>query len=164
MTDEDLEAFVRESAKEDPKDLAKRLIARRAAKELKPGQLVNIGVGAPEFVGVEAARSGMLSKVALTVEAGVIKGLPAGGFAFGAAMGAQSCCTTAEQFDLYDGGGLNICFIGALEIDGEGKVHPVLVEVDGFLRAVSPEAVTSLKKDMRESLERLRKRLEENPI
>ena len=56
----------------------------------------------------------------------------------GAAMGAQSCCTTAEQFDLYDGGGLDICFIGALEIDGEGNVnghyHPKkLSGIGGFI-------------------------------
>ena len=138
MSDAELEAYVRENAKEDPKDLAKRLIAQRAAKELKAGDIVNIGVGAPEFVAVEAAKSGMLSKVALTVEAGSMKGLPAGGFAFGAAMGAQACCTTAEQFDLYDGGGLSICFIGALEVDGEGNVnghyHPKkLSGIGGFI-------------------------------
>ncbi len=138
MTDEELETYVRENAKEDPKELAKRLIAKRAAKELMPGHVVNIGVGAPEFVAVEAAKSGMLSKVALTVEAGSMKGLPAGGFAFGAAMGAQACCTTAEQFDLYDGGGLDICFIGALEIDGNGNVnghyHPKkLSGIGGFI-------------------------------
>lgn len=138
MTDAELEAYVKETATDDPKDLAKRLIARRAAKELQPGQVVNIGVGAPEFVAVEAAKSGMLSKVALTVEAGSMKGLPLGGVAFGAAMGAQSVCTTAEQFDLYDGGGLDICFIGALEIDKEGNVnghyHPKkLSGIGGFI-------------------------------
>ena len=123
MTDEELEAYAKDHASNKPKDLAKRLIARRAARELREGDVVNIGVGAPEFVAVEAARSGMLSKVALTVEAGSMKGLPAGGLAFGAAMGAQSICTTAEQFDLYDGGGLSICFIGALEVDAEGNVN-----------------------------------------
>lgn len=52
-----------------------------------------------------------------------MKGLPMGGLAFGAAMGTQAICTTAEQFDLYDGGGLTICFIGALEIDRDGNVN-----------------------------------------
>ena len=52
-----------------------------------------------------------------------MKGLPMGGLAFGAAMGTQAVCTTAEQFDLYDGGGLDICFIGALEVDKEGNVN-----------------------------------------
>lgn len=123
MTDEELVEYAKSHASTNPKDLAKRLIARRAAKELKEGDVVNIGVGAPEFVAVEAARTGMLPKVALTVEAGSMKGLPMGGLAFGAAMGTQAVCTTAEQFDLYDGGGLTVCFIGALEVDGEGNVN-----------------------------------------
>ncbi|MBQ1372406.1 MAG: malonate decarboxylase subunit alpha, partial [Oscillospiraceae bacterium] len=109
MSDESLVEYAKSHASSNPKDLAKRLIAERAAKELKEGDVVNIGVGAPEFVAVEAARVGMLPKVALTVEAGSMKGLPMGGLAFGAAMGTQAVCTTAEQFDLYDGGGLDIC-------------------------------------------------------
>jgi propionate CoA-transferase len=123
MSDEALVEYAKSHASTNPKDFAKRLIAQRAAKELKPGDVVNIGVGAPEFVAVEAARSGMLPQVALTVEAGSMKGLPMGGLAFGAAMGTQAICTTAEQFDLYDGGGLTICFIGALEIDRDGNVN-----------------------------------------
>ncbi len=123
MTDEALVEYAKSHASTNPKDFAKRLIAQRAAKELKPGDVVNIGVGAPEFVAVEAARTGMLPQVALTVEAGSMKGLPMGGLAFGAAMGTHAVCTTAEQFDLYDGGGLTICFIGALEIDRDGNVN-----------------------------------------
>lgn len=123
MSDEELEQYAQDHASNDPKNLAKRLIARRAAQELREGDVVNIGVGAPEFVAVEAARAGMLSKVALTVEAGSMKGLPQGGLAFGAALGTQAICTTAEQFDFYDGGGLKVCFIGALEIDAEGNVN-----------------------------------------
>ena len=123
MTDEELVEYAKGHASDNPKDFAKRLIAQRAAKELRAGDVVNIGVGAPEFVAVEAARTGMLPKVALTVEAGSMKGLPMGGLAFGAAMGTQAVCTTAEQFDLYDGGGLDICFIGALEIDAAGNVN-----------------------------------------
>ena len=123
MSDEELVEYAKGHASTNPKDFAKRLIAMRAARELRAGDVVNIGVGAPEFVAVEAARTGILPKVALTVEAGSMKGLPMGGLAFGAAMGAHAVCTTAEQFDLYDGGGLDICFIGALEIDAEGNVN-----------------------------------------
>ena len=123
MTDEELADYAKAHTSTSPKDLPKRLIARRAARELRPGDVVNIGVGAPEFVAAEAARVGLLPQVALTVEAGSMKGLPMGGLTFGAAMGAQAVCTTAEQFDYYDGGGLSVCFIGALEIDREGNVN-----------------------------------------
>jgi propionate CoA-transferase len=122
MTDEELCAFVEKNATAE-KDLARVLTARRAARELKPGHVVNIGVGVPELVGVEAAKSGLLPRITLTVEAGSMKGLPVGGRAFGATMAPQSICSTAQQFDFYDGGGLDICFIGALEIDAEGNVN-----------------------------------------
>jgi len=138
MSDEALGELVRkqsETAKEDP---AKVLIARRAARELKPGHVVNIGVGAPEYVAREAARTGLLSQVNLTVESGPMRGLPAGGVPFGAAISPHAICTSAEQFDFYDGGGLDICFIGALEIDGKGNVnghyHPKkLSGIGGFI-------------------------------
>ncbi len=138
MNDEALGGYVKEQsagAKEDP---AKLLIARRAVRELKPGHVVNIGVGAPEYVAREAARTGILSQVNLTVESGPMRGLPAGGTPFGAAISPHAVCTSAEQFDLYDGGGLDICFIGALEIDAQGNVnghyHPKkLSGIGGFI-------------------------------
>ena len=138
LTDEELQAYVNENSTDDEKSLVKRLIARRAVQELRPGHIVNIGVGAPEFVATEAARDGLLPKIALTVEGGPMKGLPVGGWAFGAAMSPQSVCTSAEQFDFYDGGGLDICFIGALEVDGKGNVnghyHPKkLSGIGGFI-------------------------------
>ena len=123
MTDEELRFVVQGNGREKKKDLARLRIARRAVRELKPGHVVNIGVGVPELVAAEAAKSGLLPQIALTVEAGSIKGLPVGGRAFGAAVAPQCICTAAEQFDFYDGGGLDICFIGALEIDGEGNVN-----------------------------------------
>ncbi|MBQ2061516.1 MAG: propionate CoA-transferase [Oscillospiraceae bacterium] len=136
MTDEELQTFATENAGSG--DPVKVRIARRAVQELRPGHVVNIGVGAPEFVAVEAARNGLLPQITLTVEAGAIKGMPAGGRAFGATHSPQSICTTAEQFDFYDGGGLDICFIGALEVDGEGNVnghyHPKkLSGIGGFI-------------------------------
>lgn len=101
----------------------RRLVAMRAAQELKPGQIVNIGIGLPEEVGVVAAESGLLDKVALSVETGAFGGLPAGGKAFGAAIGAHSYYDMSQQFDFYDGGGLDLAFIGAMQIDGAGNVN-----------------------------------------
>lgn len=106
-----------------PGDPNREAVARRAVRELAPGQIVNIGVGIPESVAVLAAKSGLLEKVTLTVESGGMGGLPAPGVAFGATIGAHSIYDMAQQFDFYDGGGLDICFIGALEIDKTGNVN-----------------------------------------
>jgi propionate CoA-transferase len=38
-------------------------------------------------------------------------------------IGAASVYDMANQFDLYDNGGLDICFMGALEVDGMGNVN-----------------------------------------
>lgn len=138
LSDEALGDMVKAQSAAGGEDPAKLLIARRAARELSPGHVVNIGVGAPEYVAREAARTGMLSQVNLTVESGPMRGLPAGGKPFGAAISPHAICTSAEQFDLYDGGGLDICFIGALEIDEKGNVnghyHPKkLSGIGGFI-------------------------------
>jgi propionate CoA-transferase len=102
---------------------AHHIIGDRAFRELKEGQVVNIGIGIPELVAAAALREGMLSKIYLTVESGAIGGLPASGTAFGAAIGADIIMDMAQQFDFYDGGGLDICFIGALEVDKDGNVN-----------------------------------------
>lgn len=61
--------------------------------------------------------------VTLTVESGGIGGFPVSGEVFGAMIGASSVYDMANQFDLYDNGGLDICFMGALEVDKEGNVN-----------------------------------------
>jgi len=99
------------------------IIGNRAARELRPGQIVNIGIGIPEMVGIHASRLGILKDIAITVEAGGVGGLPAPGVAFGATIGADMICDMATQFDFYDGGGLDICFLGGLEADAQGNVN-----------------------------------------
>jgi len=99
------------------------IIGYRAAAELKPGQIVNIGIGIPETVGKCASKIGMLKQVTATVEAGGIGGLPAPGVSFGATFGADMICDMATQFDFYDGGGLDICFMGGFEVDKNGNVN-----------------------------------------
>ena len=99
------------------------IIGKRAAMELRVDDIVNIGIGIPEMVSRYARKSGMLDMVTLTVESGVIGGLPVSGEAFGAMIGAASVYDMANQFDLYDNGGLDICFMGALEVDGQGNVN-----------------------------------------
>ena len=99
------------------------IIGRRASMELRVDDIVNIGIGLPEMVSRHARKSGMLDRITLTVESGGIGGFPVSGEAFGAMIGAASVYDMANQFDLYDNGGLDICFMGALEVDGMGNVN-----------------------------------------
>ena len=100
-----------------------KIIGRRAAKELRVDDIVNIGIGIPEMVSRYARKSGMLDMVTLTVESGGIGGFPVSGEAFGAMIGAASVDDMANQFDLYDNGGVDICFMGALEVDQYGNIN-----------------------------------------
>ena len=109
--------------KADTGDYTADVIGERAARELRPGHIVNIGIGIPEMVGKYASKQGILKDIHITVEAGGVGGLPAPGVAFGATIGADMICDMATQFDFYDGGGLDICFLGGLEADAQGNVN-----------------------------------------
>ena len=91
--------------------------------------IVNIGIGFRRLVSRYARKSGMLDMVTLTVESGGIGGFPVSGEAFGAMIGAASVYDMANQFDLYDNGGLDICFMGALEVDQYGILMHTEVQV-----------------------------------
>ena len=104
-------------------DFSADIIGRRAAKELRRGDIINIGVGIPEKVSKYAAAEGILPELTLSVESGGTGGLPAGGPEFGAMIGADSISDMSMQFDFYDGGGLDCCFMGALEMDRHGSVN-----------------------------------------
>jgi propionate CoA-transferase len=114
----------RDAAKKtEAEDHTAGIIGERAARELRAGQIVNLGIGFPEMVGISASKLGILKDIVITVEAGGIGGLPAPGFAFGATIGADMISDMATQFDFYDGGGLDICFLGGLEADKDGNVN-----------------------------------------
>ncbi len=98
-----------------------KAIAKRAFREIKKNQIVNIGIGLPEMVADEVLDHDMLEEVHLSVESGHTGGFPLGGQGFGVTIGADTMIDMARQFDLYEGGGLDICFIGALEIDKDGN-------------------------------------------
>ncbi len=102
---------------------ARKIIARRAAMELVPGAVCNLGSGISTGIASIAAEEGILDSVMLTNEQGLIGGAPATGNEPGASRNFHAMVDQPYQFDFYDGGGIDLAFLSFAEVDRAGNVN-----------------------------------------
>ena len=102
----------------------RKIIGRRGVMELFPDAVVNLGIGIPgDTVGPVASEEGILKDINLTVESGVIGGVPSGGTDFGIGKNADAIIEQPYLFDYYNGAGVDITFMGMAEVDSFGNVN-----------------------------------------
>lgn len=106
-----------------PLDIRK-VIGRRAVQELTPSAVVNLGIGIPgDVIGPIANEEGLSKNLTLTLESGVVGGVPLGANEFGVARNADAILDHEYLFDYYHGAGVDLTFMGAAEVDRFGNVN-----------------------------------------
>lgn len=105
----------------------RKVVGRRAVQLLEPGDVVNIGVGMSNAVSYVAAEEGRLEDITLTVEQGVFGGISGIDLDSGTALNPDALIDMTAMFDFYDGGGLDICYLGLGQFDAAGNVNVSLL-------------------------------------
>ncbi len=100
-----------------------KIIARRAAMELKPGMTANLGFGISAMVPRILLEEGQPDAVTWAIEQGAVGGMPLTGFAFGCASNADAFVPSPQQFVFFQGGGFDVSFLSFLEVDRAGNVN-----------------------------------------
>ncbi|MEE4166087.1 MAG: hypothetical protein V2I35_08815, partial [Desulfocapsaceae bacterium] len=101
----------------------KRLVNRRAALELQPGAFINLGYGMSDGVPIVAQQEGITSQLVFMIEQGAIAGIPTTGLNFGAMFNPSAILDDVYQFDFFQGGGLDMAFLGFAQVDQFGNIN-----------------------------------------
>ena len=100
-----------------------KVIARRAAMELRPGMTANLGFGISAMVPRILLEEGHPDAVTWAIEQGAVGGMPLTGFAFGCASNADAFVPSPQQFIYFQGAGFDVSFLSFMEVDVEGNVN-----------------------------------------
>ena len=100
-----------------------KVIARRAAMELRRGQTANLGFGISAIVPRILLEEGHAQAVTWAIEQGAVGGMPLTGFAFGCASNADGFVPSPNQLTYFQGGGFDVSFLSFLEVDIDGNVN-----------------------------------------
>ena len=110
---------------------AKELIARRVAREIRPGPLVNLGIGLPSMVATFVpadlgvyfqAENGVIGLGARPPEGMEERHLTDAGGGFVSAVPGAASIDSAMSFGLIRGGHLDMTVLGGLQIDESGHL------------------------------------------
>ncbi|MES0862871.1 CoA-transferase [Ruegeria sp. SCPT10] len=112
-----------------------KVIARRAAMELRAGMSANLGFGISAMVPRILLEEGHPKAVTWAIEQGAVGGVPLTGFAFGCASNAHAYVPSPQQFIYFQGGGFDMSFLSFLEVDVEGNVNVSKLSKKPYLTA-----------------------------
>ena len=115
--------LVWETASESMPLTERKVIARRATMEIPKHAIVNLGFGMPAGVASVVKEAGADNYMKLSVEQGITGGIPASGSDFGMVYNPEVILEEQNQFDWYDGGGLDVAVLSFAEFDQEGNLN-----------------------------------------
>lgn len=101
----------------------RKVVARRCAMELEAGSIVNLGFGMSDGVATIASEEGFLDSITLSIEQGIVGGMPARGDIFGVAYNPEAIINAPSIFDFYSGQGLDMTCLGLAQADAHGNVN-----------------------------------------
>ncbi len=125
-----------------PVEGARGVIARRAAREVAPGTVLNVGYGMSAGTVDVLLEQGRLDEITLCIEQGPFGGLPETGALFGLSRHPQAVFSSTLQFEFFAAGMIDLAVLGMGEVDAAGNVNvsklgATTVGPGGFIDIVS---------------------------